>query len=169
MSAAENLLRHRAVEAFLHREARLIDEWRLEEWLALFATECAYEITPTSEDEPRRLSPDTVVFIVGDDRFMLERRILRLGDDMTHSERPRSRVLHLYGNIEIRAENESDVFVEANSLVFRARRETATLWASTNRFHLIRCGGDYRIRSKRVMLANDALIEPGMGILSFIL
>ncbi|MDH3643622.1 MAG: aromatic-ring-hydroxylating dioxygenase, partial [Gammaproteobacteria bacterium] len=43
------------VEAFLYREARLMDENRYEEWLELFAEECEYWIPSNHEDgDPSR-------------------------------------------------------------------------------------------------------------------
>ena len=42
MSAA--LLRRLEVEDFLYREAALLDDWKLKEWLALFAPEGARDL-----------------------------------------------------------------------------------------------------------------------------
>ena len=47
----ETLLLRLEVEDFLYREAALLDEWNLKEWLKLFAPEARYEIAPTGDPE----------------------------------------------------------------------------------------------------------------------
>ena len=37
------------IEDFLYLEADLLDEWRIEEWFALFAEGATYEVPPTGE------------------------------------------------------------------------------------------------------------------------
>ena len=48
----ETLLLRLEVEDFLYREAALLDEWNLKEWIKLFAPETRYEIAPTGD--PKR-------------------------------------------------------------------------------------------------------------------
>ena len=40
------------VEDFLYREAALLDDWKLKEWLALFSPSARYEVAPTGD--PKR-------------------------------------------------------------------------------------------------------------------
>ena len=43
------LLRRLEVEDFLYREAALLDDWKLKEWLDLFSPRARYEVAPTGE------------------------------------------------------------------------------------------------------------------------
>ena len=46
MSAAD-LPSRQEVEDLLYKEAALLDEWRLEEWLELLTDDAVYEVPPT--------------------------------------------------------------------------------------------------------------------------
>ena len=52
------------VEELLYREAALLDEWRLEEWLELLTDDAVYQVPPT--DVPEGDSRNTL-FIIADD------------------------------------------------------------------------------------------------------
>ena len=65
---------HLEIERFLYREARLLDEGRMEEWLDLFSSECLYWVPIT----PGGGNPLQEVSLAFDDRRRLEDRIYRL-------------------------------------------------------------------------------------------
>jgi p-cumate 2,3-dioxygenase beta subunit len=48
------------IEDFLYLEADLLDEWRVDEWFALFAEGATYEIPPTGEAD--EADPATSLF-----------------------------------------------------------------------------------------------------------
>ena len=68
-----------SVRRFLEREARLLDEHRLQDWLALFAPECVYWIPAT----PEAGDPRAEITVTFDDRRRLEDRVFRLETDAT--------------------------------------------------------------------------------------
>ena len=72
-------------EALLYREARLLDERRFDEWLAMFANDCLYWI-PTAEEDPA-----TEPSLIYDDRARLVERVYRLTETKAYAQRPRSR------------------------------------------------------------------------------
>jgi len=81
----------------LEREARLLDEGRYEDWLALYAEECVVWV-PAAErpGDPRR---EVTVFF--DDRRRLQDRIFRLRTGKAWSQVPPSRTARLVSNIEV--------------------------------------------------------------------
>ncbi|MEY2926490.1 MAG: hypothetical protein RL367_967, partial [Pseudomonadota bacterium] len=87
------------VEDFLYAEANLLDEWRLDEWFALFTDDARYEIPTAGMAD----SADAAVslFYVADDHTRLRERVVRLKDPDAHSEQPRSLVRRIYGNVRI--------------------------------------------------------------------
>ena len=99
MSAA--LMLRLSVEDFLYREAALLDDWNLKEWLALFSPSARYEIAPTGDPEAGTLSSADALFLVADDRERLEQRVIRLQKPQAHAEYPHSRVRHVYSNVRI--------------------------------------------------------------------
>jgi benzoate/toluate 1,2-dioxygenase beta subunit len=81
----------------LEREARLLDEGRFEDWLALYADECVVWV-PAAErpGDPRR---EVTVFF--DDRQRLQDRIFRLRTGKAWSQVPPSRTVRLVSNVEV--------------------------------------------------------------------
>jgi benzoate/toluate 1,2-dioxygenase beta subunit len=111
--------------ALLEREARLLDERRFDDWLALYAERCVVWV-PAAEQpgDPRR-----EVAIYFDDRRRLEDRIFRLRTGKAWSQVPPSRTVRMVSNVEVFRAGEKRM-VRSNLLLneFRAG-ETRTLAA----------------------------------------
>ena len=75
------------VEDFLILEASLLNEWRLEEWRALFTEECRYLVPNTSGDP--YAPPESSLYLIADDGHHLTERVKRLGKKTAHAEYPR--------------------------------------------------------------------------------
>ncbi len=82
-----------AAEAVLLHEARLIDERRFEEWLALFTADARY-VLPGGDD-----SGDMA--LIDDDRATMEDRVARLRSPGAHAQSPPSRTLHVISGVEL--------------------------------------------------------------------
>jgi p-cumate 2,3-dioxygenase beta subunit len=87
-----------AVEQFLFDEAALLDEWRLDEWLALFHPDAVYLI-PTPEDLSD--DPATTLHLVHDSMNTLAGRVVRLKSKHAHAESPRSRTRRQITNVRV--------------------------------------------------------------------
>jgi len=101
VSADDSLLA--AVEAFLYREARLLDEGEFEAWRQLFAEDGLYWIP----GEPGQSDPATTVSILREDKAMLEMRVRRLGHPRAFALEPRPRTVHSLGNVMPRMQSGS--------------------------------------------------------------
>jgi p-cumate 2,3-dioxygenase beta subunit len=86
-------------EDFLYHEAALLDEWRLDEWFALFAPGAVYEV-PTA-GAPDDADSAASLFYVADDYARLRQRVERLKKPGAHSEWPRSEGARIVGNVRI--------------------------------------------------------------------
>src|SRR5262245_48067639 len=86
-----------AVAQFLSDEAALLDEWRLDEWLALFHPEAAHYLIPSPEDLSD--DPATTLHLVNDSLTTLAGRIGRL--QSKHAESPRSRTRRQIANVRV--------------------------------------------------------------------
>ena len=98
----------------LHREARLLDARRYEDWLTMYAAECIYWVpsTPAAGDPRREIS------VMFDDRRRLEDRIYRLRTGFAWSQAPASRTVRLIGNLEVFATERDDVrMLRSNFLI----------------------------------------------------
>jgi p-cumate 2,3-dioxygenase subunit beta len=88
-----------AITQFLYDEAALFDEWRLDEWLALFHPEAAKYLIPSPEDLSD--DPATTLHLVIDSMTTLAGRVARLKSKHAHAESPRSRTRRQIANVRV--------------------------------------------------------------------
>lgn len=81
----------------LEKEARLLDEYRLGDWLGLYTPECLYWVPAT----PHGGDPRREIAICFDDRRRIEDRIYRLKNEFAWSQKPRSRTTRLISNVTL--------------------------------------------------------------------
>ena len=140
-------------ERFLIFEARLLDEARFDEWLALFAKDAWYWVP----SQPNQASPRDTVSLIYDDRRLLETRIRRLASPRIYSQEPRSRTSRIVANVTIEdaAADGRACTVRSKLQVLEYRRETQRLFGATC-FHglVLRDGNGIEIAWKRVDLVN---------------
>lgn len=153
------------VEEFLFHEAALLDEWRLDEWLALLAADARYEVP--SNDRPDA-DPSSTLFTIADDIARIRGRVTRLKDKNAHAEFPRSRTRRLIGNVRIVARSAKELRVEANFVVYRFRRDGSVReYVGRYRYVLRPEHGTLKIARRQAVL--DAMELGSMGLVSFIL
>ena len=150
-------------EQFLLHEARLLDEAKFDDWLALFTADGWYWVP----SEPNQDNPHDTVSLIYDDRRLLETRIRRLASPRMYSQEPRSRCSRVVANVTV---EETDgggggVTVRSKFLMIEYRREQQRLFAGTVWHRLLQVDGVIRIAWKRVDLVNcdapmDGLTQP---------
>lgn len=148
-----------AVEEFLYHEADLLDSWRLDEWLALFTDECSYLIPATDRPDG---DPFRDLFLVQDDRFLLEQRVESLMTKTAWAESPHSTTRRLIGNVRATNVGDGAVAVQANFIVTRARQSTVDTYPGRYDM-LLEAGGPagFRIRMRKAVLALEELRPHG--------
>ena len=157
MKAAATLLRLE-VEDFLYHEAALLDEWRLDDWLALFTEDCAY-VVPTTDLPEGDPSRDAV--FIDDNLERLQGRVTRLKSRHAHREYPYSRTRHLVTNVRLLEAGDEELEVAAAFIVYRLRSGQVAPYIGHYRYKLARVGGQLKIRSKRATLDLESLREHG--------
>lgn len=148
----------RSVEDFLSFEADLLDDWRLHEWLALFAENGRYLIPTTDKPDG---DPTKDLFLVQDDRFLLEQRVNSLQTRAAHAEYPHSRTRHLVTNVKVAEAEDGHVAVRANFAVFRARDGNVDTYFGQYVHVLERSDEGFRFLSRKSILDLDALRPHG--------
>ncbi len=148
---------HQEIEAFLYHEARLLDDGRLDDWLALFTADAVYWIPCNADD----VDPTRHVSLVYDDRRHLADRVWRLQSGWAHAQTPPSRTCRLVGNVALHSSATSDELrVASTFLLVELRRGAQTLFAGRYEHHLRRVDDAWRIALKKVaLLNNDASID----------
>jgi p-cumate 2,3-dioxygenase beta subunit len=146
------------IEDFLYLEADLLDDWRIEEWFALFAEGATYEVPPIGEDD--EYDPATSLFYIADDYVRLRERIVRLTKREAHSEFPRSRQRHMISNVRITDMSGAIADVTCNFVTYRAKRGVVDTYYGKHLYR-IDCGvTPFKIKSKRSILGMD-MLYPG--------
>jgi p-cumate 2,3-dioxygenase beta subunit len=160
-----NAISRAAVEDFLYAEAALLDEWRLDEWLALLTEDARYLVP--SNDRPDA-DPARTLFTIADDIHRIRARVARLKDRSAHAEYPPSRTRRLITNVRIAAEDAGELAVQANFVVYRFRRdENLREYVGRYRYRLRLEDGGLKIARREAVL--DALELGSLGAVSFIL
>ncbi|HEY7063357.1 MAG TPA: aromatic-ring-hydroxylating dioxygenase subunit beta [Chloroflexota bacterium] len=147
-----------AVEDFLYAEAALLDEWRLDEWLALFTPDARY-VVPTN-DLPEG-DPRVDLVFVDDDLTRLQGRVNRLKSRHAHREYPYSRTRRLITNVRVLDATDDAVTATASFAVYRFREGKGAAYVGRYDYTLLRAGDDFRIRHRRATLDQESLREHG--------
>jgi p-cumate 2,3-dioxygenase subunit beta len=152
------------VEDLFYKEAALLDEWRLEEWLALLTDDATYQVPPTDLPEG---NPRNTLFIIADDSFRIRSRVKQLLGKSAWAENPRSRTRRIVSNVRILGSDGDNILVTANFAVYRMRYESVDTYVGHYEYKLVRIADEVRIRERRAILDNEALRPHGK--ISFIL
>jgi len=152
------------IEDFLYEEAALLDEWRLDEWHALFTEDAIYRVPSTDVPDA---DPSNTLFLIDDDAGRLRSRVEQLLGKSTWSENPHSRTRRLLANVRIRTTQGARVWVTANFAVYRMRTNQTACYVGRYEYVLERRGDGLRIQSRRAILDLESLRD--VGKISFIL
>ena len=148
----------RAVEQFLYEEAELLDQWRLHDWLALFTLDGTYQVPSTDKPDG---DPAVDLFLIHDDRFLLEQRVKSLLTRAAHAEYPHSRTRRLVTNIRITEINGDRIRVAANFSIHRSRSGSLDVYVG-HYAHLIEIADDgFKFVTRLAMLDLEALRPHG--------
>jgi benzoate/toluate 1,2-dioxygenase beta subunit len=147
----------------VHREAELLDEWRLAEWLQLWADEAIYWI-PAGPD-PGSHDPMRDVSIAYDDRRRLEERVARLESGAAHAQDPRSRVLHLITNVRVLSSTDATAELRSNFALFESRLGRDRTYAGVLDHTLVRSNGTWLISRKKVSLIQSANFHANLAFI----
>lgn len=152
------LLTEREVESFFFREAALLDQWRLDDWLALFTEDARYLVPATDKPEG---DPRETLAIINDDMPRLRGRVERLKSRHAHREFPWSRTRRLITNVLIERIAGEEIFATASFLVYRIRGGQVDPLIGSYRYTLKRVDGALKIAFRKAVLDLESLRPHG--------
>ena len=156
---------YKAVVAFLHKEARLADEARYAEWLALWTDDGVYWVPATTDPDA---DPDKHLSHVYDNRGRLDTRIKLLLTGHRYSQEPASLMRRLISNIEVTTADNGELVAESNfalaELAIQAKREMHW-WVGRTTHRLRRVDDELKMCRKKVVLVNAAEPLPNLSFL----
>ena len=147
-----------AFEEFVVHEARLLDERRFRDWMALFADDGTYWVPAV----PGQQSPFDQASLFYDDRDLMKTRVDRLEHPRIHVQTPPSRTAHLVGNVVIEKADqaEGEFSIGSTFIMVEYRDDAQRVFAGRQSHRLRRHGNTFRIVQKRVDLINcDSAFE----------
>jgi 3-phenylpropionate/cinnamic acid dioxygenase small subunit len=150
-----------AFRRLLEREARLLDQLRYDNWLAMYAAECVYWVPST----PKAGDPRREIAIMFDDRRRLEDRVYRLRTGFAWSQAPASRTVRLITNVEVFSTASEDVYMlRSNFLISEFWGDETRLLSGWSGHRVMRDGADWMIRAKQVNLieCDQAIRNPSI-------
>jgi len=145
-------------ETFLFEEARLLDERRFRDWMALFADDGTYWVPAVADQD----SPFNQVSLFYDDRDLMKTRVDRLEHPRIHIQDPPSRTAHLIGNVILDAADDAggEYTVSSTVIMVEYREDDQRVFAGRQVHTLRRAADGFRIVRKRVNLVNcDSAFE----------
>ena len=148
-----------AVEDFLFLEAALLDEWKLEAWLKLFAEGASYWVPSAGSADDVR--PETTLFYIADDWFRLTERVKRLGKKNAHVEFPKSRCRHLVSNVRLLGGADESFQVTSNFVTYRTKGGITEIYLGHHRYTLGLREGAPLILQKTSFLDTDDINDQG--------
>lgn len=144
---------HQHLIDFVYAEARMLDEQRFEEWLALFTDDAHYWMPLSPGQQDARLHTS----LMYEDKLLLRVRVERLGGARTYSQQPRSRCHHLLQQPSVeQADRDADRYTLRTAFHYvETRLDEQTLFVGWATHELVAVDGKLRIRLKRVDLVNS--------------
>lgn len=145
-----------ACERFLIHEARLLDDRRFREWMALFTEDGSYWV-PAAPDQKTPFGQTSLFY---DDLELMRTRVDRLEHPLIHVQTPPSRTVHLIGSITVEAASTlsdmpaSEVLVQSSAITAEYRLDNQRLFIARQQHWLRHVDGAIRIVRKRVDLVN---------------
>ncbi len=140
----------RQVQAFLYRQAALLDAKRWQEWTDLFAEDGIYWMPVTPEQTSWESEPS----IFAEDRLLREIRMGRLQHPNAWSQSAMWGTNHLVSNVIVESEANGALQVYSRFQMMELRRDVVRHFGGIYRHTLVRTPAGLRIRMQRVDMMN---------------
>jgi 3-phenylpropionate/cinnamic acid dioxygenase small subunit len=153
------------VEQFLMREARLLDERRLVEWLDLLAEEIHY-FMPLRRNikfgdwDLEFSDPETEISYFDEGKDILEGRVRQINTGVHWAEEPVSRFEHLISNVEIVSVDGDEVQANSKFFVYQNRQTDEVNMFVGRRYDLLRRDAEtgFKVVKRKILLAQNVLL-----------
>jgi p-cumate 2,3-dioxygenase subunit beta len=146
------------LERFLTWEAALLDDWKLDDWLALFRDGSRYLI-PCSD--AREADPDEALFLIADDYKTLQSRVRQLTGKAAWAESPRARTRRLITNVQLLSSTQDEARVAAHFAVWHFQHGESAVYVGRYEHILLRNGTGLLFRERKAVLDMEALRPHG--------
>ena len=146
-----------ALQAFLFREARLLDDKQWEEWLTLYRPDAEFWMPAWDDDGELVNDPHREISLIYyANRNGIEDRVFRIQTERSSATSlPEARTSHNLSNIEILEQNDTTCTLRFNWVTFSFKYKTTDTYFGTSYYTLDISGESPLITNKKVVLKND--------------
>ena len=145
------------LEDFLYAEAALLDNWLLDDWLALFAEGARYLVPPAGAAEDA--DPATTLFYIADDYHRLCERVKRLKKPTAHAEFPHSKCRRLISNVRLLGGTDTEFSVTSNYVTYRSKMGATQVYFGHHVYVMRKAADGLRILRKTSFIDADDIRE----------
>jgi biphenyl 2,3-dioxygenase beta subunit len=155
-------------EEFLYREASLLDERRLDEWLALCTDDIHYWMpirrTTTAKEIANEFTKPGDMAFFDDDKQTLGLRVQRLQVGRAWAEDPPSRTRHTVSNVRILSADANVILVALNFHLYRTRLDSEEdSWIGRREDLLRRENGTLKLARRHIFLDQTVILSQNMS------
>ena len=156
-ATASSAITRQAVEAFLYREARYLDDKEWDGWLALYTSNAVFWMPSWDDDDKLIDNPQTEISLIYyGSKQGLEDRVFRIRTERSSATSlPEPRTSHNISNVEIVEQSAGQAKIRFNWFTLNFRYKTVDTYFGTSFYTLDTTGADFKITNKKVILKND--------------
>ncbi|OWJ64498.1 benzoate 1,2-dioxygenase small subunit [Inquilinus limosus] len=157
MTAVIERLSVEAVQQFLYREARYLDDRDWDAWLALYAPEVEFWMPAWDDDDELVTDPQSEISLIWyGNKDGLEDRVFRIRTERSSATSlPEPRTGHGISNVEILEQGGGECRLRFNWVTLSYRYKTVDTYFGTSFYTLDTTGPEPRITRKKIVLKND--------------
>lgn len=144
------------VQAFLYREARLLDDRQWDEWLTCYHPDAEFWMPAWDDDDELTRDPQREISLIYyPNRLGLEDRIFRIRTERSSASLPEPRTSHNVSNLEVLSQQDGRIELRFNWHTLSHRYKSTDSYFGTS-FYTLRANGEAPvITHKKVVLKND--------------
>jgi benzoate/toluate 1,2-dioxygenase beta subunit len=145
-----------AIQSFLYREARLLDDEEWDAWLACYHPDATFWMPCWDDDGKLVTDPQREISLIYyPTRQGLEDRVFRIKTERSSATIPDTRTSHNLSNVELLGVDGDTCTVRFNWHTLSHRYQTTYSYFGMSRYKLDLSGAQPRILDKYVVLKND--------------
>ncbi|SDM34174.1 benzoate/toluate 1,2-dioxygenase beta subunit [Franzmannia pantelleriensis] len=144
------------IQAFLYREARLLDDRQWDDWVACYRSDAVFWMPAWDDDDQLTRDPHSEISLIYyPNREGLEDRVYRIKTERSGASTPEPRTTHQISNLEVLSEADGEVELRFNWHTLSHRYQQTTSFFGTSFYTLDVSGEAPLITNKVVQLNND--------------
>ncbi|CAM3470090.1 benzoate 1,2-dioxygenase small subunit [Halomonas lysinitropha] len=155
---------YHAIQAFLYREARLLDDRQWDEWLECYRQDAEFWMPAWDDDDELTRDPQSEISLIYyPNREGLEDRVYRIKTERSGASTPEPRTTHQITNLEILEEDGDRVELRFNWHTLSHRyKKTDSYFGSA--FYTLDVSGETPLITRKVVQLNNDYIHQVIDI-----